>query len=123
MVVDLFGSDAFDVAAEFNVSPYMFYPSTAMVLSLFLYLPKLDESVSCEYRDLPEPVRIPGCIPVHGKDLLDPVQDRKNDAYKWVLHHAKRYGLAEVIMVNSFKELEGGATKSLQEEEPVGMAI
>ncbi|XP_058209543.1 hydroquinone glucosyltransferase-like [Rhododendron vialii] len=118
LVVDLFGTDAFDVAVEFNVSPYIFYPSTAMALSLFLYLPKLDESVSCEYRDLPEPVRIPGCIPVHGKDLLDPVQDRKNDAYKWVLHHAKRYGLAEGIMVNSFKELEGGAIKSLQEEEP-----
>jgi len=70
LVVDLFGTDAFDVAAEFNVSPYIFYPSTAMALSLFLHLPKLDESVSCEYRDLPEPVRIPGCIPVHGKDLL-----------------------------------------------------
>ncbi|KAF7154738.1 hypothetical protein RHSIM_Rhsim01G0170700 [Rhododendron simsii] len=118
LVVDLFGTDAFDVAAEFNVSAYMFYPSTAMALSLFLYLPKLDESVSCEYRDLPEPVRIPGCIPVHGKELLDPVQDRKNDAYKWVLHHTKRYGLAKGIMVNSFNELEGGAIKSLQEEEP-----
>ncbi|KAH7850332.1 hypothetical protein Vadar_031099 [Vaccinium darrowii] len=118
LVVDLFGTDAFDVAAEFNVSPYIFYPSTAMALSLFLHLPKLDESVSCEYRDLPEPVQIPGCIPVHGKDLLDPVQDRKSDAYKWLLHHVKRYRLAEGIMVNSFKELEGGAIKALQEEEP-----
>uniref|UniRef100_A0A5B7AF82 Glycosyltransferase n=1 Tax=Davidia involucrata TaxID=16924 RepID=A0A5B7AF82_DAVIN len=118
LVVDLFGTDAFDVAKEFNVSPYVFYPSTAMALSLFLHLPKLDESVSCEYRDLPEPVQIPGCIPVHGSDLLDPVQDRKNDAYKWVLHHAKRYRMAEGIMVNSFQDLEAGAIKALQEKEP-----
>ncbi|XVE77257.1 hypothetical protein DITRI_Ditri13aG0047600 [Diplodiscus trichospermus] len=118
LVVDLFGTDAFDVAREFNVSPYIFYPSTAMALSLFLYLPKLDQMVSCEYRDLPELVKIPGCIPIHGKELLDPVQDRKNDAYKWLLHHTKRYRLAEGIMVNSFVDLEGGPIKALQEKEP-----
>ncbi|OMP08606.1 UDP-glucuronosyl/UDP-glucosyltransferase [Corchorus olitorius] len=118
LVVDLFGTDAFDVAREFNASPYIFFPSTAMALSLFLYLPKLDQMVSCEYRELPEPVRIPGCIPIHGGELLDPTQDRKNDAYKWLLHHTKRYRLADGIMANSFMELEGGAIKALQEKEP-----
>ncbi|XP_059651269.1 hydroquinone glucosyltransferase [Cornus florida] len=118
LVVDLFGTDGFDVAIEFNISPYIFFPSTAMALSLFLYLPKLDQSVSCEYRDVPDPIQIPGCTPIHGRVLLDPVQERKNDAYKWVLHHTKRYRLAEGIMVNSFKELEPGAIKVLQEEEP-----
>lgn len=118
LVVDLFGTDAFDVAIDFKVSPYIFYPSTAMALSLFLYLPKLDGTVSCEYRDLPDPVQIPGCIPIHGKDLLDPVQDRKNEAYRWLLHHSKRYRMAEGIVANSFKELERGAIRALQEAEP-----
>jgi hydroquinone glucosyltransferase len=118
LVVDLFGTDAFDVAREFHVSPYIFFPSTAMALSLFLNLPKLDEMVSCEYRDHPEPLKIPGCIPICGKDLLDPIQDRKNEAYKWVLHHAKRYRLAEGIMVNSFMELEPGPIQTLQAQEP-----
>ncbi|KAJ8748582.1 hypothetical protein K2173_003483 [Erythroxylum novogranatense] len=117
LVVDLFGTDAFDVAREFNVSPYIFFPSTAMALSLFLYLPELDQKVSCEYRELEEPVRIPGCVPIHGKEMLDPVQDRKNDAYKWVLHHTKRYRLAEGVLVNSFMDLEGGALRALQEED------
>ncbi|KAM5555597.1 hydroquinone glucosyltransferase-like [Rosa sericea] len=118
LVVDLFGTDAFELAREFNISPYIFFCSTAMALSLFFYLPKLDETVSCEYRELKEPVTIPGCVPIHGKDLLDPVQNRKDEAYKWVLHHAKRYRLAEGIMVNSFMELEPGAIKALQEKEP-----
>ncbi|KAF7826159.1 hydroquinone glucosyltransferase-like [Senna tora] len=118
LAVDLFGTDAFDVAAEFDVSPYIFYPSTAMALSLFLHLPRLDEAVQCEYRELQEPVRIPGCVPVHGKDLLDPVQDRKDEAYKWLLHHCKRYHLAEGIIENSFSELEPGAIKALQSNEP-----
>ncbi|OAY62183.1 hydroquinone glucosyltransferase [Manihot esculenta] len=117
LVVDLFGTDAFDVAREFNISPYIFFPSTAMALSLFFWLPKLDGMVSCEYRELEEPVNIPGCKPIHGKELLDPVQDRKNDAYKWLLHHTKRYRLAEGVMVNSFVDMEGGAIKALQEEE------
>lgn len=118
LFIDLFGTDAFDVAIEFGVSPYIFFPSTAMALSLFIHLPKLDQMVSCEYRELSEPVQIPGCIPVRGQDLLDPVQDRKNDAYKWVLHNAKRYSMAEGVAVNSFKELEGGALEFLLEDRP-----
>lgn len=59
-VVDIFGTDAFDLAKEFNVSPYLFYTTSAMMLSLDLYFPELDTTVSCEYRDLQEPVRIPG---------------------------------------------------------------
>ncbi|KAJ6404331.1 hypothetical protein OIU84_012500 [Salix udensis] len=117
LVVDLFGTDAFDVAREFNVSPYIFFPSTAMALSLFFHLPKLDEMVSCEYREMKEPVKIPGCLPIHGGELLDPAQDRKNDAYKWLLHHTKRYRLAEGVMVNSFTDLEKGALQALREVE------
>jgi hydroquinone glucosyltransferase len=33
-VVDLFGTEVFDVAKEFGVSSYILFPSTAMVLSL-----------------------------------------------------------------------------------------
>ncbi|KAG6749603.1 hydroquinone glucosyltransferase-like [Populus alba x Populus x berolinensis] len=118
LVVDLFGTDAFDVAREFKASPYIFFPAPAMALSLFFYLPKLDEMVSCEYSEMQEPVEIPGCLPIHGGELLDPTRDRKNDAYKWLLYHTKRYRLAEGVMVNSFIDLERGALKALQEEEP-----
>ncbi|KAH7846163.1 hypothetical protein Vadar_010637 [Vaccinium darrowii] len=120
LVFDLIATDAFEVAAEFNISPYICFASTSMLLSFVLYLPKLDESVPCEYRDLLELVQIPGCTPVHGKDLIDLVQDRKNGAYKWFLQFGKRCQLAEGIMVNSFKELETGAIKALQEEGPEG---
>ncbi|CAK9319134.1 unnamed protein product [Citrullus colocynthis] len=117
LVVDLFGTDAFDLAKQFNISSYMFFPSNAMLLSFALFLPKLDESVAGEFRDLPEPIKIPGCIQIEGKDLLDPVQDRKNEAYKWILHNAKRYALADGIFLNSFPELEPGAIQYLREEE------
>ncbi|XP_059651628.1 hydroquinone glucosyltransferase-like [Cornus florida] len=118
LVVDLFGTDAFDVANEFHVSPYLFCTSSAMSLSHLVHLPELHEKVLGEYRDLPE-LKIPGCIPVRGKDLMNPLLNRKIDSYKWFLHHAKRYNLAHGIIVNSFMDLEPGPLKALQAlEEP-----
>ncbi|XP_055808368.1 hydroquinone glucosyltransferase-like isoform X2 [Solanum dulcamara] len=120
LIVDLFGTDAFEVANEFNIPFYIFYPTTTMCLSFCLYLPILDAATSgsCEYRDLKERVRIPGCNSIEPEELLDPVQERGNDAYRWVLHHCKRYKMAEGIIVNSFEDLEPGAIKALHEEEP-----
>lgn len=115
LVVDFFGTDAFDVAKEFNISSYLFFAGASLGLSLFLYLPSLDEMVSCEYRDMPEPVKLPGCVPIHGIDFPEPLQDRKNDAYKLFVHHTKRCSLAAGIMLNSFVELEAG---SIQERKP-----
>ncbi|VVA89659.1 unnamed protein product [Arabis nemorensis] len=115
LLVDLFGTDAFDVAVEFHVSPYVYYTSNANVLSLLLHLPELDETVSCEYRDLTESVKLPGCVPITGKDFADPFQDRNDDAYKWLLHHAKRFKEAKGILLNSFIDLEPNAIMALQE--------
>ncbi|PRQ19944.1 putative hydroquinone glucosyltransferase [Rosa chinensis] len=108
LVVDLFGPEAFDVAIEFNVLPYLFFPTSAMDLWFVFELPKLDETTTCEYRDLPEPVQYPGCVPLQGRDLADLVQDRSNDAYK----------AAAGIMVNSFADLEPGAFKAFKEQGP-----
>ncbi|XP_047333766.1 hydroquinone glucosyltransferase-like [Impatiens glandulifera] len=117
-ITDLFGTEGFHIAEELNLPAYLFFPSTAMVLSLFLYLPQLDSEVSCEFRDMDEPVRIPGCVPIHGSLLLDPFQDRKDDVYKHFLDQVKRFRMAKGILVNSFDELESGALKALQEPEP-----
>ncbi|KAK4551257.1 hypothetical protein RGQ29_032433 [Quercus rubra] len=95
LVVDLFGTDALDVAKELN----------------------LDETVSCEYRDLPEPVKLPGCVPIHGRDLLDPIQDRTTELYKFFLRGAKWMRLVEGIIVNTFMELDGNLIKALEDEE------
>ncbi|XP_015947947.1 hydroquinone glucosyltransferase [Arachis duranensis] len=114
LVVDLFGTDAFDVADDLNIPSYVYYPSTSMLLSFSFYLPQLDQMVQGEYRDLIEPVQIPGCVPVHGKDLTHPVQDRNDEAYKWLLHHVNRFRRAAGFIENSFFELEPGAINELQ---------
>ncbi|KAJ4967426.1 hypothetical protein NE237_019275 [Protea cynaroides] len=115
LVVDLFGTDSFDVAKEFKVSPYIFVPGAAMVLSWMLHMPTLDEMYSCEYKHLQNPVKLPGCIALHGRDLFYTIQDRKDESYTWFLHHCKRFGLAQGIMFNSFIDLETSAINALNE--------
>ncbi|PON45254.1 UDP-glucuronosyl/UDP-glucosyltransferase [Parasponia andersonii] len=115
LVVDIFGPVAFDVAQEFGIPPYIFFPTTALVLSFFFYLPKLDAITSAEYRQLPEPIKLPGCVPVQGHDLFNPLHDRKSEPYKAFVHMTNRYNLASGILVNSFLDIEPGPFKVLIE--------
>lgn len=117
LVVDIFGTDVFDVAIEFNIPSYIYFLTNAMGLSLVFYMPKLDEMVSCEFKEMQEPIKLPSfTVPIHGRDLPEPLQDRKNETYKWLLGVAKRYNSADGIMINTFKELEPVAIKALQED-------
>ncbi|GAB4857622.1 hypothetical protein Ancab_015528, partial [Ancistrocladus abbreviatus] len=49
--------------------------------------------------------------------MFDPVQDRKNDAYKRVLEIVKHFLKASGIIINSYKDLEPGAFKALMQNE------
>ncbi|CAL5381329.1 unnamed protein product [Camellia sinensis] len=89
-----------------------------MALLFCLNLQKLDETVTVEYRDLPEPVQLPGCVPIQGKDLPEPVQDRSANAYKKLISNVKQFRSAEGIIVNSFVDMKDEAIKALQAEEP-----
>ncbi|GAB4857606.1 hypothetical protein Ancab_015513 [Ancistrocladus abbreviatus] len=75
-------------------------------------MPNLDRMYPCEYRDLPEPVLFfPGCVPVHGVDLVEPVQ-----AYNKFLELVMQYHEDAGIIVNSFVDLEPAALKALMED-------
>ncbi|KAL7203853.1 hypothetical protein ACSBR2_016998 [Camellia fascicularis] len=123
LIVDQFEIDAIDVAKEFGASPYLFFSSLAMSLLFCLHLPKIDETVTGEYRDLPEPIQFPGCVPVHSRDLPKPFQDRSNKAYKGLIDSFKRYGRAEGIIVNSFVDMEERAIKSFLIELALGLEL
>ncbi|KAJ6792363.1 UDP-glycosyltransferase 72B1 [Iris pallida] len=113
-VADLFGGDSLVAAREVGVPAYVFFPSNLLTLSVILHLPALDAAVSCEFRDLPEPLKLPGCVPIPGSELISPIQDRKDDAYRWVVNLARKYREAEGILVNTFDEIEPEASEVLK---------
>ncbi|KAH1086342.1 hypothetical protein AAZX31_07G104900 [Glycine max] len=106
---------------ELNILSYTYFPSTAMLLSLCLYSSMLDKTITGEYRDLSEPIEIPGCIPIRGTDLPDPLQDRSGVAYKQFLEGNERFYLADGILVNNFFEMEEETIRALQQEEGRGI--
>ena len=114
-------SQMLSLAKELNILSYTYFPSTAMLLSLCLYSEMLDETISSEYKDLIEPIEIPGCMPIHGTDLPDPLQDRSSEAYKEFLEGNKRFYLADGILVNSFFDMEARTIRALQQEEGRGI--
>ncbi|KAL2892041.1 Hydroquinone glucosyltransferase [Bienertia sinuspersici] len=118
LVTDIFGTDYFDVARETGIASYMYFTSTAFCLLFFFHFYRLHETVSCEYRDMKDPVVLPGCVPLYGKDFVDPVQNRNDEAYEVFLYLIKRYSLPEGIFVNSFLDLEPDAFNALKTEDP-----
>lgn len=112
LIVDMFGTDAFDVAREFDIKPFLFFLTTPTGLSLVFELHKLDEM------GMPDLVQIPGSVTILASELPDPIMDSRSDAYKLFLHHVRRYKLADGILINSFLELEPEVIKYLEEENP-----
>ncbi|KAJ4765719.1 Glycosyltransferase [Rhynchospora pubera] len=117
-VADLFGADTFDAARDAGLRSYLFFPSNLLTLSLMLHLPEIDANLTCEFKELAEPVQLPGCVPIPGTEILSPLQDRSNECYKWMVHHGKKYREADAILVNSFDEIEPDVAKILCQPEP-----
>ncbi|KAM0912698.1 hypothetical protein ACQ4PT_012661 [Festuca glaucescens] len=86
-----------------------------MALASLLYLPEQDRTTTCEYRDLPEAVLLPGCVPLRGADLIEPVQDRANPAYPLMVDLGRQYLLADGFIVNTFDGMEHDAISAFQE--------
>ncbi|XP_039124343.1 hydroquinone glucosyltransferase-like [Dioscorea cayenensis subsp. rotundata] len=120
LVVDLFCVGAFSIAQEIGVPPYMLYTSPCMMLSFCLYLPTIDAMYQVEYKDLTEPLCLPGCVPLHGRDFPDPLHHGRNsEPYKGVLWLVNQFPRAKGILVNTFQELEPGVIKALKDDATV----
>ncbi|KAJ1421238.1 UDP-glycosyltransferase family, conserved site [Sesbania bispinosa] len=116
LIVDVFAFEVLEYAKEFNSMSYLYFPGSAMVLSLNLHLTKLDEEVSGEFRDLTEPIQLPGCVPVLGHDLPTPTQNRSSEAYQLYVERTKRMSIADGILFNSFLEMESSTIRALAAE-------
>jgi hydroquinone glucosyltransferase len=60
--------------------------------------------------------KIPGCVPINGRDLSNPVQDRSSIVYELFLQKCTQLLHTDGIIVNSFKEIEQGPIKALIDE-------
>ncbi|XP_047181459.1 hydroquinone glucosyltransferase-like [Vigna umbellata] len=116
LVADAMAPEALEFGKELHILSYIYFPCSTMVLSVCFHSQNLDEEVSCEYKDHPGLIHLPGCIPISGRDLPDSMQDRGSLAYKLFLQRCQRYlNGHDGILVNSFTEFEEEATKAISQ--------
>ncbi|KAL5715161.1 hydroquinone glucosyltransferase [Ranunculus cassubicifolius] len=117
LVVDLFATAAWDIVADnLCAKKYMLFAPCATALAFMMYLPTLHHQVDGQFVHLDEPVRIPGCNPIHVEDLIEPVRDRTARSYTWFLNHVKRFPMANGILVNTCEYLEAISLRALRED-------
>lgn len=122
LIVDSFAHEAHEFAKELNILSYTYFPCSAMVLSMCLYSSKLDETITCEYKDHPQPIEIPGCMSVQGTDLPDSLQNRSSLAYNLFLHRSQQLRQGDGIIINSILEMESKALKAVCQKNLYGTA-
>nr|ASU43998.1 UDP-glycosyltransferase UGT5d [Picea glauca] len=114
-ITDFSCSTMFDVAAELGIPTYVFFTSTASLLSFMLSFPKLVSEIPISFKDTEFPIEIPGLPPIAGTDLPPPVQDRSNEAFYWAVQHCSCLWKVRGILINTFEELEPETIKALVE--------
>ena len=115
IIADYFAYEVFSFAKKLNILSYTYFPSSATVLSLCFHSKVLNETVSGEFKDLQEPIKIPGCVLIQGTDLPSSFQDRTSESYNHFLLRSNGINLCDGILVNSFVELESKAVKAVNE--------
>lgn len=123
LIVDLFGTEAFEIADEFKIPKYVFVASNAWFLALAVYSPILDEEVEGEFVDQKEPIRLPGCKPVRPEDLVDPMLDRTNQQYREHVKVGAGIAMSDGILLNTWEDLELTTLCALREDKILSRVV
>ncbi|KAM0850401.1 hypothetical protein ACQ4PT_053106 [Festuca glaucescens] len=118
LVPDFLCSMALPLAAELGlgVQAYIFFPSNATFLYLKHCQMELHNSASpCEYRDLPEPLELPGGLSLRRADLPEGYRFCKELVYAAVLAASRRYRLADGFLANTFHDMEPATVEAFKQ--------
>ncbi|XWS42015.1 hypothetical protein CRYUN_Cryun17cG0132300 [Craigia yunnanensis] len=120
LIVDFFGNESLEIADEFKIPKFVYFPSHAWVLALTIYLPILDKVVKGEYIDEEEALFIPGCRPVQPEDVVDPMLCRSDQQYFEYVSMGIKIPMADGILVNTWEELEPATLAALRDDKLLG---
>ncbi|KAF5752965.1 UDP-glucoronosyl/UDP-glucosyl transferase family protein [Tripterygium wilfordii] len=120
LIVDLFGTEALDIADEFEMSKYVFIASNAWFLAITIYVPTLDEREEDDHVDGQKPLKIPGCEPVRFNDTLDAYLDRSDQLYGEYIRIGREICTADGVLLNTWEDLEPKTVKALRDPNLLG---
>ncbi|CAM0875060.1 unnamed protein product [Alopecurus aequalis] len=116
LVPDFLCSTALPLAAELGIPAYIFFTSSVTLLYLIHRLVELhDDASPCEYRDLPEPLEMPGGLSLRRADLPDGYGSSKEPVSARLLAAGRRYLYADGFLANTFYEMEPAAVEAFKQ--------
>ncbi|KAF8751370.1 hypothetical protein HU200_012041 [Digitaria exilis] len=104
IVLDMFCVDALDVAAELAIPAYIFYPSAAGDLAVYLQLRACGTALD-----------FAGVPPIRAHDMPETMKDRESEVARVRMQQIARMPEAAGILVNSFEWLESRALNAMRE--------
>ncbi|KAJ9174660.1 hypothetical protein P3X46_013281 [Hevea brasiliensis] len=114
-VIDMLCTPIIDVANEFGVPSYIFFPSSAASLGLLHYVQKIHDEEKFdpnEFKDSDATLPVPSLVnPFPAKVMPFAILSRE---FPFLLNNARRFRETKGIMVNTFLELESHAIESFK---------
>ncbi|KAK3416041.1 hypothetical protein EUGRSUZ_H01245 [Eucalyptus grandis] len=107
LIVDLFETEHLCIGEELGIPKYVYVPSNAWFLALFIYSLTLDK-------------KIPGCKPVRPEDVVDPMLDRSDQQYCEYVQQAVKIPMGDGILLNVWEDLQAETLAALRNEEFLG---
>ncbi|XP_078149757.1 malvidin galactosylase UGT88C3-like isoform X2 [Carex rostrata] len=113
LIVDMFATDAIDVAKELNIPSYIYFTSTATFLSLLLHLstPQVKND-KVDFSEVEE-ICVPNLTPIPSISMPPALLHRKSASYKTLVYHTNRCMEAKGIIINSNVHIETKAVEAL----------
>ncbi|XP_051115440.1 anthocyanidin 3-O-glucosyltransferase 5-like [Andrographis paniculata] len=123
LIATHFAYQALEIAAEFGLPKYVYFPSSAWFTALTAYLPVLDREIAGEYVDQAAALRIPGCKPLRTGDVVQPMMNRKEEQHEDYVRMGKNIPLFDGILCNSWQDLEPETFRAFKENEALKSVV
>ncbi|KAL5099393.1 hypothetical protein RYX36_003720 [Vicia faba] len=118
LIVDIFGTMALPMARDLNMSTYVFFTTNAWFSAVMLYAPFITNEAFSRHAIDHEPLLIPGCEPVRFEDTL--FHSPWGPTHDGFVNNAKEILSVDGILINTWQDLEPGATKAVIDGEILG---
>ncbi|KAJ3684896.1 hypothetical protein LUZ61_014060 [Rhynchospora tenuis] len=116
LIVDVFCTDALEIARQLGIPAYVHFPCAASVLAIYIHLPVFHTSTDTSFKDMEGTfLDFPGVPPIPVADIPYTLQDRDTEIYQTRIEKFSQLAEADGILVNSFESLEARAVTALKD--------
>lgn len=117
LIVDIFGTEAFEIAQQFGMRRYFFDTCNTRLLALITYFPTIDKEKEYNHINKQQPLQLPRCAPVRFEDTFEPYCNPNDPMYVVSFRIGVEIPMADGILVNTWQDLQPITLGALRDDE------